>query len=278
MSDAEKPKLGIIAGGGLAPRRIIEACRAKRRDFLVICLEGQADKDLATGVPHLWISLSAFMKLRDIVRDEKIGEIVMIGRVRRPSLKELRPGWSAVKILAKVGLHLGDDSLLRSIGKVMEEECGVRVIGVQDILGGLLMREGKLGAHAPDADAEKDIARGMAVAKELGRLDVGQAVIVQQGLVLGVEGIEGTDALMARCKGLHREGKGGVLVKCAKPQQDSRFDLPAIGPDTIEAAAKAGLRGIAIEAERALVIDRDRVRELADEKGLFVVGVHDLLI
>ncbi|MGB9153621.1 MAG: UDP-2,3-diacylglucosamine diphosphatase LpxI [Alphaproteobacteria bacterium] len=268
------PKLGIIAGGGTAPRRVIEACRAQKRDHFVICLEGQADPDVAHDVPHIWLGLGAFGKLRDLASAEKIVEIVMIGRVRRPSLRELKPDWLAMKVLAKIGFSvLGDDALLRAIGQTIEQECGVRLIGAQDILGGALMREGALGTVTPDDQAKQDIARGVIVARALGQVDVGQSVIVQQGLVLGVEAIEGTDALIARCADLKREGPGGILVKLAKPQQDDRFDLPTIGPDTIESATKAGLRGIAAEAGRSLLLDPDRVRQLADEAGIFVVGV-----
>ena len=274
MNASPHPKLGIIAGGGTAPRRVIEACRAQARDFHVVCLEGQADQGIADDTSHTWLPLGAFGKLRDLAAAEKIVEIVMIGRVRRPSLGELKPDWLAIKALAKIGMNLlGDDALLRAIGQAIEQECGVRVIAAQAILGGALMQEGNLSALSPDTQAEQDIARGIAVARALGQIDVGQSVVVQQGLVLGVEAIEGTDALLARCKALRREGAGGVLVKMAKPQQDDRFDLPTLGPDTIEAAAQAGLRGIAAEAGRSLVIDRDRVKQLADEKGLFVVGV-----
>jgi DUF1009 family protein len=267
-------KLGIIAGGGTAPRRVIEACRAQGRDFFVVCLEGQADKNIANDAPHVWLPLGAGSKLRDLVQAEKITELVMIGHVRRPSLWELKPDWLSMKVAARIGINmLGDDGLLRAIGDAMEQECGVRVIGAQEILGGALMREGNLGAVAPDQEALQDIARGVEVARALGAVDVGQSVIVQQGIVLGVEASEGTDALIARCKNLARGGAGGVLVKLAKPQQDERYDLPTIGPDTIEAAATAGLRGIAIEAGRSLLIDRDQVRELADAKGIFVVGI-----
>jgi DUF1009 family protein len=245
------------------------------RSFFVFCLDGQADKDLAQDMPHLWLPLGAFGKLKEIIAAEHITELVMIGHVRRPSFLELKPDMLAMKALARIGFNsLGDDGLLRSIGKVLEEECGVKMIGAHEILGGSLMREGPLGKHAPDAQAEKDIARGVTVARILGQADVGQSVIVQQGIVLGVEGVEGTDALIARCKALHRDGPGGVLVKLAKPQQDDRFDLPTIGPDTVLTAANAGLRGIATEAERCLVIDRDKMRELADEKGIFVAGIR----
>lgn len=268
------PKLGIIAGGGVAPRRVIEACRAQGRAFFVVCLEGQAEKNLAHDAPHIWLPLGAFGRLKETVAAESIAEIVMIGHVRRPSLLELKPDWLAVRLLAKVGFNsLGDDALLRSIGKVIEQETGARLIGAHDILGGTVMKPGLLGHIAPDTQAEQDIARGIAVARALGMADVGQSVVVQQGLVLGVEAIEGTDALLTRCYSLKREGLGGVLVKCAKPQQDDRFDMPTIGPDTVRAAAAAGLCGIAVESGRTLLIDRDTTRQLADEAGLFIIGI-----
>ena len=140
---APLPKLGIIAGGGTAPRRVIEACIAQHREFFVICLEGQAEKDIAHNVPHVWLPLGAGSKLRDVTVSEKILEIVMIGHVRRPSLWELKPDWLSLKVVGKIGMNmLGDDGLLRAVGNAIEEECRVRLIGVQDILGGALMRAG----------------------------------------------------------------------------------------------------------------------------------------
>lgn len=273
-SPSALPKLGIIAGGGVAPRRVIEACRAQSRDFFVICLEGQADRQVADDAPHIWLPLGAGSKLREVTVAEKIAEIVMIGHVRRPSLWELKPDWLSMKVIGRIGMNmLGDDGLLRAVGNAIEQECGVKLIGVQEILGGALMHKGVSGSVHPDADAEKDIARGIEVARALGQVDVGQSVVVQQGLVLGIEAVEGTDALIARCKDVRREGVGGVLVKLAKPQQDDRFDLPTIGTGTIEAVAKAGLRGIAAEAGRTLLIDPDKVREAANAAGVFVVGV-----
>ncbi|MDE2029583.1 MAG: UDP-2,3-diacylglucosamine diphosphatase LpxI [Alphaproteobacteria bacterium] len=270
-----RPKLGIIAGGGTAPYRVIEACRAQGRAFFVICLEGQAEQNLAHDAPHAWLPLGAFGKLKSLIADEGIGELVMIGRVRRPSLREIKPDLLAMKFLPKIGFASGgDDALLRTIGETIEAETGARMIGAQDILGGVLMPEGAVGKIAPDADAEKDIARGIEVARLLGQADVGQSVVVQQGLVLGVEAIEGTDALLARCKTLRRDGAGGVLVKTAKPQQDERYDLPTLGPDTVLAVAAAGLRGIAAEAGRSLVIDCDKTRQLADENGIFIAGIR----
>jgi hypothetical protein len=141
------------------------------------------------------------------------------------------------------------------------------------VVAGLLARLGPYGQRRPDAEAEPDIARGIEVARALGRMDVGQGAIVQNGRVLGVEAAEGTDALIARCAALHLPGPGGVLVKVAKPGQERRVDLPTIGVATVRSAIAGGLRGIAVEAGSALVVDAEEVGRAADQGGMFVVGV-----
>lgn len=271
----EAPKLGILAGGGSAPRAVMDACRAAGRPFFVICLEGQAPSELAGDAPHAWLGLGAVGALKKLCEKEAIREIVMIGSVRRPSVAELKPDWLGVKVLARIGLSsLGDDGLLRALGKALEEECGVRVIGAHEVFDGLLTPAGLLTDIGPDAQAEADIARGLDVARTLGVLDVGQSVVVQDGLVLGVEAIEGTDALIARAGSLARAGQGGVLVKLAKPQQDSRYDLPTIGPQTIRSLVAAGFAGLAVEEGRSLLLDRDATIAAANQAGLFIVGVR----
>jgi DUF1009 family protein len=175
--------------------------------------------------------------------------------------------------LAKVGARaFGDDGLLSAVVKELEAE-GFRVIGADDVFESLRTPLGPCGRLAPDDAALVDIDRGIEVVRAIGQLDVGQAVVVQQGVVLGVEAIEGTDALLDRCAVVRRSGRGGVLVKIAKPGQEHRVDLPTIGPGTITRAISAGLRGIALEAHRSLIIDRAAVIRAADEAGLFVVGV-----
>ncbi|NCC02882.1 MAG: LpxI family protein [Proteobacteria bacterium] len=268
------PKLAILAGGGSAPAKLAAACRATERPYHLVCLKGHAEADLGQGHPHTLLSLGELGKFRDLCRAEGIQEIVMIGHVRRPSLSELRPDWLTMKILAKIGLNaLGDDAVLRAVGKVLEEECQVRLIGASAILGDLLTPEGALTKHMPNEQASSDIERAVEVALSLGEMDVGQAVIVQEGIVLGVEAVEGTDALIARSADVRREGAGGVLVKLAKPQQDSRLDLPTIGPDTVQNAHQAGLAGIALEAGRSQIVDREMTIEIADRLGLFIVGL-----
>ena len=265
------PSLGIVAGGGDVPVRIAAACRRAGRDVFILGLEGQADPDTLDA--DAWIRLGEAGRGLELLREAEVEELAVIGRVERPSLRQLRPdAWSA-RFLAKLGkAALGDDSLLSALVREIERE-GFRVIAPESILDDLLAVEGPNGAHSPDRLALDDIARGVAVARALGGLDVGQAVMVQQGHVLGVEAAEGTDRLIERCARLRLDGEGGVLVKIAKPGQDRRIDLPSVGPATVAAAAAAGLRGIAIEAGGALVVDRDAVIAAADASGLFVIAI-----
>ncbi|QQR68465.1 MAG: UDP-2,3-diacylglucosamine diphosphatase LpxI [Alphaproteobacteria bacterium] len=266
--------LGIIAGGGAAPRRLIQACAQYGRPVFVVALRGQTDDETVEGgVPYAWHALDRTGDIRDTLRSKGVEEIVLIGRVRRPSLTELRPDAFTLARLARVGLGvLGDDGLLSAVAREIERE-GFRLLGAHEIHGDLLTPSGVLGAHAPDETALADVKRATAVARALGRLDVGQSVVVQQGLVLGVEAIEGTDALLERCAGLRRDGLGGVLVKLCKPEQDRRFDLPSAGPATIQHAANAGLRGVALEAQGTLLLDRGEAVALADRLGLFLLGL-----
>ncbi len=161
--------------------------------------------------------------------------------------------------------------MLSAVIKELERE-GFTLVGVESVLDDAVAPEGPLGQHRPDDQALADIEHGFRVAAALGTLDIGQAVIVQQGMVLGVEAIEGTDQLIRRCADLRREGLGGVLVKAKKPDQERRADLPTIGPQTVEAAHAAGLRGIAVEARSTLVVERAEMTALADRLGLFVYG------
>jgi DUF1009 family protein len=272
---SERSTLGIIAGGGMLPGLVAEACRAEGRPAHLLALSGHADPAViaASGLPVDWIRLGEAGTGFTHLRRAGVDEVVMIGPVRRPSLAELAPDWRTARFFARVGLKaLGDDGLLRAVVGEIESE-GFRVVGVDQVLAGCLAEPGRHAGPAPDEQAEADIARGIAVARALGAVDVGQAVVVQQGLVLGVEAIEGTDRLLARCGDLARAGLGGVLVKLKKPGQDRRVDLPAIGVRTVEAAAAAGLRGIAVEAGGALMLGRAEIAAAAERLGLFVVGI-----
>jgi UDP-2,3-diacylglucosamine hydrolase len=274
MADGENaPRLGIIAGGGGLPRHLVDACRAAGRTVFVLALEGAADPATVAGVAHAWCRLGAAARGLSLLRENNVTELVLAGGLRRPSLASLRPDWRAAKLFARIGYRaLGDDGLLSAIVGEFERE-GFRVIGADQLLAAGLAPEGVLGTLRPDAQGLADIEHAHRLARALGALDVGQAVVVQQGLVLGIEAIEGTDELLRRCAGLRREGPGGVLVKVEKPGQERRADRPTIGPHTVTLAAAAGLRGIAVEAGVTIILDRDEVIAAAEQAGLFVVGI-----
>jgi DUF1009 family protein len=266
-------RLGIVAGGGGLPRRLVESCRATGREVFVLALQGAAEQATVQDVPHAWCRLGAASTGLALLRENNVTDLVLAGAIKRPSLAMLRPDWRAAKLFARIGYRaLGDDGLLSAVVEELELE-GFRVIGADRLLDRALVPEGALGKVRPDRQADADIEHGLQIARSLGALDIGQAVIVQQGLVLGVEAIEGTDELLRRCKALRRDGPGGVLVKVEKPGQESRADRPTIGKRTVALAAETGLRGIAVEAHATIVLDREEVARAADRAGLFVVGV-----
>lgn len=271
---ATKRKLGIIAGGGSIPGQLIKHCQEQGKDFFVLAIEGNAEKSVFTDdVPHQWIRIGQAGTGFKRLAEEKVQDVIMIGTIRRPSFFDLVPDLRTTAFFAKIGTKaLGDDGILRALVSEIESE-GMKVKGIHEVMSDLLVKQGVLGKHKPDKQAIADIEHAIKVATELGRLDVGQAVVVQQGLVLGVEGIEGTDELIRRCGEYRRKGDGGVLLKLRKPQQDMRIDLPTIGPRTIERAHQTGLKGVAVHAGNGLIVDEAEVIKLANKYGMFVIGV-----
>ena len=267
--------LGLVAGGGAVPLQVAAAARASGRDVFAVVIEGWADPADYAHLPHLAIRLGAVGEAIEALRARGIRQLVMCGTAKRPSFLSIRPDAGMARLLVKIGRAAwqGDDGLLKAVVRVLEGE-GFEILPAQAILRGILPEAGRLGALAPGAQALEDIRRGVAVVRALGAVDVGQGAVVQQGLVLGVEAIEGTDALLARCAGLRREGPGGVLVKLVKPGQDRRVDLPTVGPATIAGAAAAGLAGIAIEAGGTILVDRAATIAAADAAGLFLVAIR----
>ncbi len=251
-----------------------DAARAAGRPVFLVALEGYAEPATFAGHPHHPARLGAAGRIMALLRANHCQDIVLIGPVRRPHVLHLRPDAEGARLLARIGraAFAGDDGFLAAIVRVLGEE-GFRVLGAHEILTDAVGPRGLLTQAAPDADAAADIARAVTVVRALGAVDVGQGCVVQQGIVLAVEAIEGTDAMLARAAGLCRPGPGGVLVKLVKPGQDRRADLPTIGPRTIDAAAAAGLRGIAFEAGGTLFTDRACCVARADAAGLFLLGL-----
>lgn len=279
-NSAEMPrKLGIIAGGGELPGRVAAAARAQGREVFILGLDGFADPAVIAPWPHEVNRIGAVGRMLAALREQRCQDLVMIGPVRRPSLFEFRPDAGGVKYVARVGKAWfgGDDGLLSAVVRMLDDE-GFRVLGAHEILHDLLATEGILTLAKPDPDALADIALGVRVARLLGQADVGQGCVVQQGLVLAVEAIEGTDAMLHRAGELRREGVGGVLVKLSKPGQEKRADLPTVGARTVHNAAAAGLRGLAFEAKATILAEREACIEAANQAGLFLYGLDPATI
>ena len=268
------PSLGIIAGGGPFPGRVAAAAQAAGRQVFIVALRGYAEPDVVRPYPHKEVRMGAAGEIMAVLRQHGCTDLVLVGPVRRPSFLDIRPDGEGARILARIGraAFAGDDGLLAAVVRVLGEE-GFRVLGAHEVLTEAVGPNGVLGRVGPDAQALADIERGVVVTRALGAVDVGQGCVVQQGIVLAVEAIEGTDAMLARAATLARLGPGGVLVKLVKPGQDRRADLPTIGPGTMVAAHAAGLRGVAFEAGGTLLTDRAACIAAADQAGLFLIGI-----
>jgi hypothetical protein len=266
-------KLGIIAGGGPLPGYLIEACKSSGREYFVLAFKGQAEIEVVGNSPHSWVRLGALERSLTILRKQKCKELVLAGSIKRPNLYQLRPDIKAAKFLSKGLLNRGDDGVLKEIIKYLETE-GFTVIGADEVVKGLCATNGPIGKVIPTDIDEADIAIGVNIVRQIGKLDLGQAAIIQNGIVLAIEAVDGTQAMLNRCISLSRVSKGGVLVKLPKPSQEKRADMPTIGPSTVIAASDAGLSGIAVAAETTIVIESDKVSRAANSAGIFVVGVN----
>ncbi len=266
--------IGILAGGGPLPAQVAEAVEAAGGSVFIIGFQDFVDLASIARWPHRVVRLAAAGELLRTLREAGCREIVLIGPVKRPALRDLRPDAEGARIMARIGraLFSGDDGLLGALVRVLGEE-GFAIRGAHEFLNRSLGQPGPLGKIAPDELARRDIQRGIDVIRALGRLDIGQGCVVQDGLVLAVEAIEGTDAMLRRCRELRQPGPGGVLVKTLKPGQERRADMPTIGPNTLDHAAATGLRGVAFEAGGTLLTDPNACIARADALGLFLYGI-----
>ncbi|MBI1185948.1 MAG: DUF1009 domain-containing protein [Alphaproteobacteria bacterium] len=271
-------KLAIIAGGGELPVLLAEHLAARGAGFYVARIAHHADPRLDQH-PGETFNLGEMGARIAAMKAAGCDAVTLIGVVRRPDFAKLALDDYGRVLLPDLiaAAREGDDALLRVLVKSLEEK-GLRVIGAEAAFAELLAGDGAYGAHAPDERARRDIAKAAAIADALNAWDVGQAIVVCDGLVLAVEAQEGTDEMLGRTASLPLEVRGseatrrGVLLKRPKPGQERRIDLPTIGVRTIEGAAKAGLAGVAVEAGGALVVRRSDVVACADALGLFVYG------
>jgi hypothetical protein len=272
--------VGLIAGGGVLPFAVADSLVARGVGSVLFALRGVCDPREVERFRHHWISAGQFGRAMKLLRAEGCRDLVFIGTLTRPGLSELRFDWATLRVVRQLwaAYRGGDDHLLSGIGRIFEQG-GFRIVGIRDVAPDLLMPAGCLTRAAPDAQTEADIARGRDVLNALSPFDIGQAVVVIDGHVVGVEDIEGTDGLLARIVGLRWQGRirsaagRGVLVKAPKSGQDLRFDLPTIGPTTIDGARDAGLAGVAVVAGVTQIVDPQGVIAAADAAGLFVTGI-----
>lgn len=261
-------KLGIVAGGGTLPQTLLRFCDANNIQTFVVGFDGHVDVSVLQGREHMLTRLGAAGQIIRVLKDRHCNDLVMIGSVKRPKLSEMRPDLRTVSFFAKLGLRaLGDDGLLKAVRAELEDE-GFTIHGIQDIVPDLMMPKGVLGRVIPSDDQYEDIRVGMAGSRKIGAEDIGQSVVALNGDVIGTEDDDGTNALIKRAA-----TKGATLVKSSKPQQDRKLDMPALGSDTVRLCASLGYAGIAAEYGGVLLADRDVMIALADELGLFVVGV-----
>ncbi len=272
--------VGLIAGGGVLPFAVADSLQARGIAPVLFALKGFCDPAAVARFRHHWVPVGQLGRLKNLMRDEHCRDLVFIGTLVRPALSEIRLDWGTVRAMRHIlsAFRGGDDHLLTGIARIFEQD-GFRLLGIKDIAPDLLMPAGSLTRARPDARTEADIARGRDVLRALSPFDIGQATVVIDGHVVGVEDIEGTDGLLARVAKLRGQGRirakpgRGVLVKAPKSGQDLRFDMPTLGPQTIARAAAAGLAGVAIVAGNTIVAEPQRMVEAADAAGLFVTGL-----
>jgi DUF1009 family protein len=272
--------VGVIAGGGAMPFAVAESLKARGLDPVLFALKGVCDPTAAERFRHHWIAVGQYGRARKLFREENCHNLIFIGTLVRPSLSEIRLDWPTLRLMGRIwsAFRGGDDHLLSGIGRIFEMD-GFRLLGLKEVAPDLLMPEGCVTRRMPDQNAMSDIARGREVLRALGPFDIGQAAVVIDQHVVGVEGIEGTDELLKRVADLRSSGRirapvgRGVLVKAPKSGQDLRFDLPTVGSRTVEGAAAAGLAGLAVIAGHTVVADPQVMIETADTSGLFVAGL-----
>ncbi len=267
--------LGIIAGGGELPISIAKQCIADGRGAYVIALEEAANPADYPAGSATSFRIGAIGGILKHLKKAGAEEILLAGHIKRPSLSGLRPDLKGTQLLAKLGSKIlgGDDSLLRFIIEFLESE-GLKVVGVADVAPALLAAEGILGAIEPNKTIKEDIEYGLPRAIALGKADIGQAVVCYNKAILAAEALEGTERMIARAGEIRHDDNGGTLIKCSKPQQELRADLPTIGVDTVEQCKQAGLHAIAIQAQKTIILNRTAVIEAANKAGIALIGIN----
>ena len=276
-----KPEpIALIAGSGDLPLVMARTLERRGREVFVVAVDGEADRDYS-GFANVTLGIGAAGKLKSALHQRGCVDVMMAGNFRRPRFSDIRFDLGTLRIALSTILNLrfgGDDRVVNGVVRIFESE-GFRIVGPRDAVPELVAPKGVIGRIKPDKAARADIAFGVEAISHMGRLDIGQSVVVLDRRIVSVEAAEGTTAAVLRCAELRANGRiatpagSGVLVKMPKPGQETRLDMPVIGVDTVRAASDAGLAGLAVEAEGVLVVGLDEVREAADAAGLFLFGI-----
>ncbi len=271
----KEKKIAIVAGGGKLPQLIIDALEMQQIPHIILSLPGNVDDKILQNNKYIQIFPGLVKPVLAILKKEHVTAVVFAGHIKRPSFFSLKVDSIGAKLLARImacKIH-GDNTVLSIIAEFLEEQ-GFKVISPNSIIPSLLAPVGNLGTAQPDENDVIDISIGQTILGLLGHMDIGQAVIVENGYVLGIEAAEGTDSLISRSASLKREQvRKGVLVKMKKNNQDKRLDLPVIGLTTIENVYRANLRGIAISAQRSIIINFEEVIRLVNKYNIFIIGI-----
>jgi len=274
--------IGVICGGGSFPGAVAEAISRAGRRPVLFALRGWADPAVVERHAHHWIAIGQLGRFLRLAESEGCREVVIIGTLLRPPLSAIRLDWATLRRLPRIARAFrgGDNRLLTAVASMIEEG-GVHVVGVEDVAPEIIAPEGVLGRCQPSPRDRADIAHGLELITALAPFDIGQAAVVADNHVLAVEAAEGTDNMLARVAELRAQKRVstalgvGTLVKAPKQGQDRRIDLPAIGRQTIENAARAGLAGVAIVAGGTIVAQIDQTIAAADKAGIFLMGVRE---
>jgi hypothetical protein len=270
----------MLAGGGELPCAIAQAVRADGRSVHVLAVLGSADEAWLKDFPHEWVGIGEWGGSVKRLKAAGVEELVMVGRVDRPTLSEVKFDMKGLTVLPSLiaAARKGDGYMLKVTSDFYGRE-GFTVLTAAEAAPGLVMEAGPLGKLKPHDDHNQDITHALAIIRAIGALDVGQAAIVCDGLTLCVEAAEGTDAMIQRVAALRKNLRGtpdkkrGVLVKALKPTQDRKTDMPVIGIETVRRVHEAGLAGIALQAGASLILGKQEVAAEADRLGLFITGV-----
>jgi hypothetical protein len=265
-------QIGIIAGMGELPVIIAKDARERGYKVITVALETLASLEMDSVSDEIrWVNPGKFGELIDILKKHQIKEAIMAGKVPKSLLykSKITPDLRAVKLLFSIK-DKSDDAILNAITKELAGE-GIEIIDTTKFSPHLLTPVGCLTRKKPDEEQWKDIEFGWKIAREIGKLDIGQTVVIKGKAVMAIEAIEGTDEAILR--GGKWAGDGAVVVKVSKPQQDMRMDVPAVGPDTLKSMENVNAKVQALEAHRSMIVDRETVIRVAESAGIVIVGI-----